>query len=148
MTYSIANAQAIESCDAIADSCDLGSTNAQATLVIYDGTPPARVDAALSGNNVLSQHDMTTPGGGGAFGSAVDVPASNLARATANAIADDTSADATGTATFFRILDRDNTPRLQGTAGTSGTSLILNSASISAGQRVEISSLTLDVAEA
>lgn len=146
MTLSIANAQAIQVCDAVVDSVDLGSANPQGTLVIYAGTPPARVDASLSGNTVLAQLAMSNP----AFGAAVDVPASNLARATANAIADDTSADATGVATFFRILDRDNTPRIQGACGAtgSGAELELNSVNLQAGAAVEVSSLTVSMPEA
>lgn len=144
MTLSIANAQAIEMCDAAVDSCDLGSGNPQATLVIYSGTPPTNVDTALSGNTVLAQLDMSNP----AFGGAVDIAPG--ARATANAISDDTDADATGTATFYRILDRDSTPRLQGACGTtgSGAELELNSVNLQAGAAVEVSSLTVTMPEA
>lgn len=144
MTLSIANAQAIEVCDAVVDSCDLGTTNPQATLVIYSGTPPANVDASLSGNTVLAQLAMSNP----AFGGAVDITPG--ARATANAISDDTDADATGTATFYRILDRDNTPRIQGACGTtgSGAELELNSVNLQAGAAVEVSSLTVTMPEA
>lgn len=143
MTLSIDNASAIAACDAIVDNCDNGTTNAQATLVIYSGTPPANVDTPLSGNTVLAQLSMSNP----AFGGAVD--AAPGATATAGAITDDTSADATGTATFFRILDRDNVPRIQGTAGDVGTEeLVLNSASIQAGAAVVVSSLTVTMPEA
>lgn len=143
MTLSISNAAAIDACDAIVDLCDAGTTNPQATLVIYSGTPPANVDTALSGNTVLAQLAMSNP----AFGPAAD--AAPGATATAGAIADDTSADATGTATFFRILDRDNTPVIQGTAGDVGTEeLVLNSADIQSGAAVVINSLTVTMPEA
>lgn len=145
MTFSISNSEAISALDAMVDACDSGTTNPQATLVIYSGTPPARVDAPLSGNTVLAQLAMSNP----AFGSAVDVPASNLARATAAAISDDTSADADGTATFYRILDRDNTPRQQGSCGVvgSGAELELNSVNLVTGANVEVSSLVIDLPE-
>lgn len=145
MTLSIANAQALVCCDAVVDSCDLGSTNPQATLVIYSGTPPALVDTGLSGNTVLGQLAMTAPGSGGAFGNAID--ANPGAIATANAIADDTAADNSGTGTFYRILDRNNVPRIQGTVGTSGTSLVLNNVDIQAGSIIEVVSLTVTFPE-
>jgi len=142
MTYSIANAQAIEVCDAVVDSVDAGASNG--VLRIYSGTPPANADAALSGNTQLAELAMSEP----AFGNAVDVTPG--ARATANAISDDTSADNAGTATFFRILDSDLTVRLQGSVtGTGGGGeLEINSTAISAGATVSVSSLTVTMPEA
>ncbi len=135
----IANAQAITCADAIADSCDTGGT---ATLTIYDGTPPANVDAALSGNTVLAELTMSAT----AFGAAAD--AAPGATVTANAISDDTSANATGTASFFRIIDGGSTPRVQGTVGTSGADLNFNSVAIQSGAQVSVTSLTITVPEA
>lgn len=144
MTISISNAQAIECCDDVVDSCDLGSTDPQANIAIYDGTPPANVDTGLSGNTLLAELEMSNP----AFGGAVDI--SPGARATANAISDDTSANATGTASFFRILDRNNVPRVQGTvtAGGGGGDITFNSIAFQSGATVSISSLTITMPEA
>jgi len=128
-------------CNAAVDAVDLGSTDPNATLVFYSGTPPANVDAALAGNTVLAELEMSIP----AFGAAVDI--SPGARATASAIADDTAANATGTATFARILDRDNVPQLQLTVGTSGTEIIVNTVSFVAGALVEVTSLTITMPE-
>ena len=141
MTLSLTNSSAITACDAIVDACDVGSTDAQANLVIYSGTPPALVDTALSGNTVLAELEMSNP----AFGGAVD--ATPGATATASAITDDTTANATGTATFFRILNRDNVPVIQGSVGTSGAELNLNSVAIQSGAKVEITSLTITMPE-
>jgi hypothetical protein len=143
-TLSVANAQAIQMCDAAVDACDLGSSDATADLVIYSGTAPTNVDTALSGNTVLASLLMSNP----AFGAASDQNPN--ARATANAISDDTSADATGTATFYRILDRNNVPRIQGPVGAtgSGNSLELVSTSIVAGVTVSVTSLTVTQLEA
>lgn len=144
MTISIANSEAITRCDAVVDSCDTGTTNAQATLIFYNGTVPARISAALSGNVALASLNMSAT----AFGAAVDVPASNLARATANTISDDTNAasDTDTTCTFYRILDRDNTPRIQGsvTATGGGGDIELDTVSITAGVTVSVTSLTYD----
>lgn len=141
MTLSIDNASAIEACDAIVDNCDNGTTDPNATLVIYSGTPPALVDTALSGNTVLAELEMSNP----AFGNAADINPG--ARATAAAISDDTAANATGTATFFRILDRNNVPRIQGSVGTSGAELNMNSVAIQINAAVEVTSLTVTMPE-
>ncbi len=56
----------------------------------------------------------------------------------------DTSADNTGTAAHFRIYDSGGTTcHLQGTVGTSGTDLVVDSTSFTAGQSFTISSFTL-----
>lgn len=56
----------------------------------------------------------------------------------------DTSADATGTAAAARIRDSDNNDVITGlTVGTSGTDIVLDSVSITAGQQVTINSATI-----
>jgi hypothetical protein len=141
MTLSLANTSAITCCNAAVDACDVGTTNPQATLVIYDGTPPALVDSALAGNTVLAELAMTNP----AFGAAVDGTPGGVA--TAATITDDTTANATGTASFFRILNRDDTPVLQGAVSTSGAELNLNSVAITAGATVAVTSLVITMPE-
>lgn len=55
----------------------------------------------------------------------------------------DTSADATGTAAAARIRDSDGNSRITGlTVGTSGTDVVLDNTSITAGQTVTINSAT------
>lgn len=140
MTLSIANAQAITCCDAIVDSVDAGA--GPGILRIYSGTVPANVDTALGAQVILAELTMSDP----AFGAAVD--ANPGATATADPIADDVSANATGTASFFRIFDSNGVARIQGTCGTSGAELILNSVAIQAGALVEVLSLTVTMPEA
>jgi len=63
--------------------------------------------------------------------------------ATANAITGDTTADNTGTATWFRALKSDGTTVIfDGSVGTSGANLNLNSVAISAGAAVSVSSFS------
>lgn len=62
--------------------------------------------------------------------------------ATANSISNDASATG-GTVDRFRIYDGDDTEILQGSVGTSGEDINLNTLSISASDVVSISSLTL-----
>lgn len=141
MALSISNSEAITCADAVVDSVDTGSGTA--TLVIYSGTPPASVDAALSGNTALATVNLPNP----AFGAAAD--ASPGATATLLGVPlSDSSADASGTAEFVRFLDRDGTPRIQDDVATSGsTGLILNSLTFQAGRTFTVLGYTLTMAE-
>jgi hypothetical protein len=128
---SITTAARNAAADAVVDLVDVGGTG---TLRIYDGTAPADANAALSGNTLLAQLTMSAT----AFGTAA------AGVATAAAITQDSSADATGTATFFRILSGAGTPLviMQGSVGTATADLVLNSVAISSGAAVSVSSLT------
>jgi hypothetical protein len=126
----ITNAAASAAADAVVDLCDAGA--GAASLRIYDGSVPATADTAISTQVLLAQLAMSDP----AFGAASN------GVATASAISDDASADATGTATFFRILDSNGTVIIQGTVGTATSDLVLNTTSIVAGATVSVTSLT------
>jgi len=142
MTLFISNARALVACDGVVDAVDAGT--GAGTLRIYAGSVPADADASLaSANTLLAQLTMSDP----AFGAAAD--ATPGATATANAITDDSSADATGTATFFRILDSDLLVICQGavTATGGGGELELNTTAIVAGAAVAITSLTVTMPE-
>jgi hypothetical protein len=106
-------------------------------LRIYSGTAPANADTALSGNTLLAELTL----GATAFGAA------SAGVVTANAITADSSADATGTPTFFRLFQSNGTSVVyQGTAGASGQELNLtglSSGQIVAGGSVSVSSLTI-----
>ncbi len=102
---------------------------------LYTGTQPATPDTALSGNTLLATLTL----GATAFG------ASSAGTKTANAITSGTAV-ATGTATFFRAFKSDDvTAVIDGSAGTSGTDMVLNSAAISSGATVSISSWTVSM---
>lgn len=123
----IPSAQRNRAADAVCARANSG------TLVIYSGSAPVSADAALSGNTVLASLPMAST----AFGAAV------AGVATAGAITTDSSADATGTATFFRVLETGaSLVVFQGTVGTSGAELNLSSVSIVATGTVSVSSLT------
>jgi hypothetical protein len=64
--------------------------------------------------------------------------------ATANAITSDSSADNTGTATWFRVVESNGTTILwDGSVGTSGADLNLNTVGLVAGAAVAVSSFTV-----
>ena len=130
---SITTAARNAAADAVVDLVDAGDAPGQ--LRIYSGTPPADVNAALSGNTLLASLTLSDP----AFGAAA------AGVATAAAISDDTSADATGTATFHRIGSVNAgvfSPVIQGSVGTSDADLVLNSTALTAGGTVAVSSYT------
>jgi hypothetical protein len=133
LTPSISTGARNAAADAVVDRLDVGGSNAE--LRIYSGTMPADVNAALSGNTLLAALVMSKP----AYGNA----ASGVA--TAAAITSDSSADSTGTGTFFRqgsVNAGVFTPEIQGSVGTSGSDLNINSTSITAGGTVSVSAFT------
>lgn len=104
-------------------------------IELYTGTQPATPDTALSGNTLLATLTL----GATAFG------ASSGGTKTANAIGSATAV-ATGVCTFFRAFKSDGvTAVIDGSAGTSGTDMILNSTAISSGATVSCSSWTVSM---
>jgi len=117
-----------EMLDAIRDNANSGK------LRIYSGTRPTDSDTALSGNTLLAELTMNATAFAAASGGVL----------TANAITKDSSADATGTATFARLYESDGTtPWADLSVGTSGTEIILNTTSIVAAAEVAVTSLTV-----
>ncbi len=115
-----------------AEADNVGALLNTGYLRIYSGTQPANANAALSGNTLLAELRFAST----AFGSAV------AGLATAAAISSVTAA-ATGTATFFRALKSDGTTAvMDGSVGTSGCDLNINSTAISSGATVSVSSFT------
>lgn len=118
--------------DAITARMD-GGTGA-ALLRIYSGTRPADANTALSGNTLLAQLTMTDPSAAAASNGVL----------TLSAITQDSSADATGTASFFRVVQSDGTTVcFDGNCGTSGSDLNLTTLSIVAGQPVQVTSFVI-----
>jgi hypothetical protein len=108
-------------------------------LRIYTGTQPTNANTAIGAQTLLS----TLRFGATAFPTAV------AGVLTANAITSDTSAAATGTATWFRALQSDGTTVLMdGSVGTSAANLVLGTTTITAAQTVSCSSFVHTVNEA
>ncbi len=111
--------------DLIDDAANGGS--GAALIRIYDGTRPATGGTATT---LLAELTASDPMFGAASSGVL----------TASAITADASANATGTATWFRVVDSAGTFVMDGNVGTSGSDLNLNSVSISSGQNVAITS--------
>jgi len=99
-------------------------------LQIYDGTRPATGGAATV---KLAEFTLGSPFAAAAAAAALgpSLPAS-------------TTSITNGTATWFRITTSAGAFVIDGSAGTSGTDLILNSATISTGVTVSITGFTIN----
>lgn len=102
-----------------------------ALLRIYDGTRPASGGTATTKLAELTCNATFAPSASGGV-------------LTLNSITQDSSADATGTATWFRIVKSDGTTFvMDGSVGTSGSDLNLVTTSIVATQPVSVTSFVI-----
>lgn len=109
-----------------------------ALLRIYDGTIPTNADTAVGAQTLLAELTCNATAFAGAASGGV---------LTLNAITSDSSANATGTASWFRIVDSGATNTvMDGDVSTvaAGTGdLQLDSTSITSGQTVNVTSFTI-----
>jgi len=122
--------------DSFNTSVNIGST--AANIAIRTGAQPADPDSAETGT-LLATLVCSDP----MFTGATDAAPGALL--TASAITSDTSADATGTAGYFRIkatgTGADDVA--DGECGTSGSDLNFNTTAITSGSTVSITSFTV-----
>lgn len=112
------------------------AAGASALLRIYDGSRPA-----TGGTATTLLAELTC--------NATFAPAAASGVLTLNAITQDSSANATGTATWFRLVKSDGTTHVtDGSVGTSGADLNLNSVSITSGGSVAVTSFTVTAGNA
>ena len=113
--------------DYISDQLDNGY------IRIYDGTIPTNADTAIGAQVLLAELRFSATASGAAVAGVV----------TFSAITADASANATGTASWFRALKSDGTTVVfDGTVGTASSDIVLNTTSIVSGAEVSISSFT------
>lgn len=122
--------------DVITARADAGS--GAALIRIYSGTAPANADTALAGNTLLAELTCSDP----------SASPSATKTLTLSAITQDSSANATGTATFFRLVDSTGLAVLQGdvTATGGGGALEMNTTSIITGGPVQITNASFSLA--
>lgn len=109
------------------------------------------ITSAIGASGLLRIYNGSRPASGGAATtklaelalSATSAPGASSGVLTFNAISNDTSADATGTATWFRVVTSGGTFVIDGSVGTSGSDLNLNTTSIVAGGPVAVSSFVI-----
>jgi hypothetical protein len=121
------NAAVNAKADAISDLLDSGY------LRIYDGTQALTADTAIGAQVLLAELRFNATAAGAAVAGVL----------TFNALTADASANNTGTASWFRALSSNGSSVVfDGTVGTSGSDLNLNTTSIVSGAEVSISSFT------
>jgi hypothetical protein len=138
MTTRIANAAAKAAADAVVALLD-GGTGA-GYIEIRTGSQPASVGTAASGT-LLGTLPLSDP----AFGAATTA---SPAVATADTITDDTTADASGTAGWFRAYDGDDTAIIDGDITTTGVGtgdMLLDDTAIVAGGTISITAWTVSM---
>ena len=109
------------------------------------------ITTAAGGSAPLRIYDGTRPATGGAVTTllaeltcnATFAPAASGGTLTLNSITQDSSANASGTATWFRIVSSGLTFVLDGNVGTSGSDLNLTTTTIVAGQPVSVTSFVV-----
>jgi hypothetical protein len=106
------------------------AVGASGLLRIYDGSRPATGGTATT---LLAELTLN----------ATFAAAASSGVLTLNAITSDSSANATGTATWFRIVTSGGTHVIDGNVGTSGSDLNLSTTSIVSGASVSITSFTI-----
>ena len=120
--------------DEITAMIDAGTTGGY--LRIYNGTRPAKGGTPTT---LLAELQFST----------TSFPAATSGSMSANSITQDSSANAAGTATWFRIVDDTGTFVLDGDVASSASDLNLNPNNvISLGQVVTVSSFTLTAGNA
>lgn len=128
----ISDAAANAACNGLTALVNAGS------IKLYTGSQPANGNTALAGQTLLATLPLNNP----AFGNAAaGVAALNASGVSASAVA-------TGTAAWFRVCNSGGTGIWDGSIGTSGCNLNLNSTSIQSGATVTISSYSFSIAEA
>jgi len=113
-------------------TADIDAGGAAGFIRLYDGTQPAKGGAATT---LLAEGTLSYP----------SFPAASGGSMSANSITGDSSANATGTATWCRIVDSTGAFVMDGTVGLvgSGADAEIDNTSIVAGQQVNFNSFTL-----
>lgn len=108
-------------------------------LRIYDGAQPTNADTAIGAQTLLAELRFA----------ATAIATSVNGVLTAAALTADSSANASGTAAWYRALKSDGTTAIcDGSVGTSAADLIMNSTAISAGASVSVTSFTHTIPKA
>jgi hypothetical protein len=137
--FRINNATAKAMADAFTLQLDAGTA---ALIRIYTGSQPTDPDTAIGAVTLLAELTMTAT----SFGAATDANPGGLI--TAAAITSDSSADNTGTAAWFRMWTQNaGTAVADGSVGTSGCDLNLNTVAITSGSTVAITAFTITMPE-
>jgi hypothetical protein len=133
MTIGLSTALRTQHVDNINTALNAGA--GAALMRVYDGTRPATGGTAT---NLLAELTLSDPA----------APAGSGGVLTFSAITQDSSANATGTATWCRFVDSTGAFVMDGSVGTAAADYILNTTSITSGVAVTCSSGVLTAGNA
>lgn len=120
--------------NAFTTALDAGSAG---IITIYTGTIPTDADTAIGAQTLLATLTFSAT----SFGAATDAAPGGII--TANAITSDSSADATGTAAWARILTQaGGTTICDVNVGTAATTMVFNSVAFTAGSAIACTAFT------
>jgi len=122
--------------NALRDSID--ATGGAGTINIYTGTQPINANTALSGNTLLGTLTF----------SSISAPVASGGVLTFSSITDDSSTDASGVATFARILTSAGNVVFDCDVAVSLGTINLNTVSIASGGILRITSFTVTASAA
>lgn len=121
--------------DAIRDAIDAGAAGGK--VKVYDGSRPA-TGVAVGAQVLLGTVTCSATSAANASGGVL----------TFNAFTEDSSADASGTATWARVTDSDDTFVCDMSVGTAAADLIMNTVTIVSGGPIRIDSGTITAGNA
>lgn len=127
MAFLTTEARGAAACDVIL--ADVNNNPTPGYIEIYDGTPPASLGDPADGNT-LSTCTLVDGTVDAFAATATTAPLTAVGYTSGGIFALDSSIAMSGTATYFRLLDSAGNPVLQGTVGTSGADLILDSVTL------------------
>lgn len=104
------------------------------TINVYSGTVPANAGTAITDQTLLAEVTLAATAFGAASAGAVSLAGVPLS---------DNSINASGTASFFRMVGSVGTNVLQGSVGTAAADMIVDSVSFVAGGVFTINSLSV-----
>lgn len=122
-----------KSTDAVVDAVDVGTTNSTGRVMIYTGSQPATPETAASGTLLVTIN----------FGNPAFTSASAGTAGLANGTAIAGTVANTGTAGWYRVIDRDNRPIFDGSVGTSGQDMNFDNVSFVAGGTATITTMSI-----
>lgn len=139
LNFKITNAVAKALADAFTAALDAGTAG---VIEIYDGAQPTDPDTAIGAQVKLATLTFSAT----SFGAATDANPGGLI--TAGAITSDASADATGTAAWFRVKTQaGGTTICDGSVGTGTHDMVVSTTSFVAGAVISCSSFTVTMPE-
>lgn len=131
---SVNNSARRKSNDATVDTVDFGTTNSSGRILFYTGTQPATPETTATGTLLA-----TVPFAVQAFS---DTDSNGTATLFANTPISATIA-ANGTAGWFRVIDRNSNPIMDGNVGTTGTDMIFDNVAFTIGGTLVINAFTI-----